>query len=576
MARRTFRGGVHPADKKALSRDSAFRRYEPGGLLVFPLGQHIGRPATAVVKKGDQVLAGQIIGEASGFISANIISSCSGTVKAVEKHRTVMGIMAESVIISNDGEYNKMPGIGEKVDYTKLDGKEIVQKVKDAGIVGLGGAGFPTNVKLSPKNADEIRYVIANGAECEPYITCDDQLMRTHADEIVTGMKVMLRLFPNAKGVVVIEDNKPEAIAAMKEACAGSGDISVKVVPIKYPQGGEREIISVVAGIDIKASQLPADAGCIVDNVATIYAIYKAVCESTPLMEKAVTISGEAVAEPCNLIVPIGTLVSELFDAAGGAKEGAAPVKVLSGGPMMGVALATMEVPLQKNNNAFTFLAEDEVADAEKVQTACIRCARCVHVCPLGLNPQMMAVAAERKDYERYEKVLYGLECISCGTCTFTCPAKRPLMQLFKEARNDIMAAKAVKRAEEAAASAALEKEAAQKRQAEIDAAVAAALRVREPGKNLARASEAEQRLAAQSEAANSLDEKVEKKVRTAIKEAELDMASNAKTTLGNKVSHAVRIDVADTSSEEKAIKKAKAKAAERRANAKAGKEDKE
>lgn len=312
------------------------------------------------------------------------------------------------------------------------------------------------------------------------------------------------------------------------------------------------------------------------DNVATIYAIYKAVCESTPLMEKAVTISGEAVAEPCNLIVPIGTLVSELFDAAGGAKEGAAPVKVLSGGPMMGVALATMEVPLQKNNNAFTFLAEDEVADAEKVQTACIRCARCVHVCPLGLNPQMMAVAAERKDYERYEKVLYGLECISCGTCTFTCPAKRPLMQLFKEARNDIMAAKAVKRAEEAAASAALEKEAAQKRQAEIDAAVAAALRVREPGKNLARASEAEQRLAAQSEAANSLDEKVEKKVRTAIKEAELDMASNAKTTLGNKVSHAVRIDVADTSSEEKAIKKAKAKAAERRANAKAGKGDEE
>ena len=517
MGNRTFRGGVHPDDKKALTRDSAFRTYLGSGEMVFPLAQHIGRPAAAVVKKGDQVLAGQIIGEASGFISANILSSCSGKVKAVEKRKTVMGTMVESVVIENDGEYNELPGIGETVDYRTLSGAEILQKIKDAGIVGLGGAGFPTNVKLAPRNADEIRYIIANGAECEPYITCDDQLMRTKSAEIVTGMEVILSLFPQAEGVIVIEDNKPEAIAAMEKACQGAEKIRVQAVPVKYPQGGERSIIHVVAGVDIKASQLPADAGCIVDNVATIYAIYRAVCESTPLMEKAVTITGEAVADPCNLIVRIGTNIAELIEAAGGVKEGTEAKKVLSGGPMMGIAMADLNVPLQKSNNAVTVLAFDEVEAAEAVQTACIRCGRCNHSCPLGLNPQLMSIAAERKDYDRYENKLYGLECISCGSCTFICPAKRPLMQLFKEARNEILSAKAVARAE--AAKAKMEAEQAEEaaRQAEIRTAVEAALRAADEERNLVKASEAEKRLAASMEASDDLDVPVEKEVKTSV-----------------------------------------------------------
>lgn len=447
MANKTFRGGVHPDDKKSLSRGREFRTYTAAGEMVFPLAQHIGRPAQAVVKKGDPVLAGQIIGEASGFISANIISSCSGTVKAVEKRRTVNGSMVESVVIENDGAYREIPGVGAVVDYTTLTKEEILSKIKDAGIVGLGGAGFPTHVKLAPRNASGIRYIIANGAECEPYITCDDQLMRTFPEKIVTGMEIILSLFPQAEGVVVIEDNKPEAIEAMKKACALSGKVRVQPVPVKYPQGGERSIIHVVAGIDIKASQLPADAGCIVDNVATIFAICRAVCESTPLMEKPVTITGEGVAEPANLMVRIGTPVQELLDAAGGIKEGVTVKKVLSGGPMMGISMTSLDVPIQRANNAFTFLTEDGVEKAQKIQTACIRCGRCNQSCPLGLNPQLMSAAAERKDYERYENKLYGLECITCGSCTYICPAKRPLMQLFMETRAAIMAARAAKQA---------------------------------------------------------------------------------------------------------------------------------
>lgn len=470
MKKVTFRGGVHPAGHKEFSRDAALRVYLPKGQMVYPLGQHIGKPASPVVKKGDRVLAGQLIAEASGFVSANIVSSCSGTVRAIEPHRTIMGTMAQSIIIENDGEYETAGGIGERVDPENLSREEILAKIKDAGIVGLGGAGFPTHVKLAPKNADEIQYVIANGAECEPYITCDDQLMRTHAEEILTGLKVILKLFPNAKGYVLIEDNKPEAIAAMKKAAEHFENIRIQPARVKYPQGGERSIIRVISGTYVKGSQLPADVGCIVDNVATIFAIYRAVCESTPLMEKAVSVTGDAVKDPCNLMTRIGVSCEELLEAAGGFNSEKGAAKVLSGGPMMGIAMDTLEVPLQKSNNALTFLLEDEVEKAEREMTACLRCGRCARVCPIGLSPQLMAEAFERKDYERYEKKLYGLECISCGSCTFICPAKRPLMQEFKTAKAEIMAIRRAKAAAEAALKA--EKEAAAK---EADSAKKAA-----------------------------------------------------------------------------------------------------
>jgi electron transport complex protein RnfC len=451
MARNTFRGGVHPEGHKELSCSASFETYLPHGEMVYPLGQHIGRPAAPVVKKGDHVLAGQLIAEASAFVSANIVSGCSGTVKAIDRHRTIAGTFTECIIIENDGLYENAPGIGEKVDPSSLSKEEILAKIKDAGIIGMGGAGFPTHVKLAPKYPGEIRHVIVNGAECEPYITCDDQLMRTYPGEILKGLEIVLSLFPNAEGTVVIENNKPEAVAAMQKAAAGKERIRILPVPVKYPQGGERSCISVVAGVHYGITQLPADVGCVVDNVGTVFAIYKAVCESTPLMERGVTITGEAVKRPCNLMTRIGANCGELLEAAGGFKDGAEAVKVLAGGPMMGIAFDNLGVPLQKNNNALTFLLKDEVAEAERIQTACIRCGRCGHVCPQGLTPQLMSAAFEKKDYDRYENKLHGLECISCGSCTFICPAKRPLTQEFKIAKAEIMAMKRAAKEKEAA-----------------------------------------------------------------------------------------------------------------------------
>lgn len=440
MEIKTFHGGVHPAEHKELSKESPLTQLLPKGELVYMTNQHIGKPASPVVKKGDRVLAGQIIAEAGGFVSANIVSSVSGTVKAVEPRKNASGGSAVAIVVENDGEYTLAEGVGVECDTNSLTGQEILSKVQKAGIVGMGGAGFPTHVKLTVKTPEKIDYVIANGAECEPYITCDDQLMRTKSSEIVEGMEYMLRLFPNAKGVVVVENNKPEAIAAMEQACQGHDRVYVQPVKTKYPQGGERSLITVITGKHLKLGMLPADAGCVVDNVATIYAIYRAVKFNEPLMERGFTVSGDAVQNPGNFIVKIGTSHQELVDACGGFKQ--EPKKVLSGGPMMGFAMTGLEAPICKNNNALTCLTVDEVEIAEDQMTACLRCGRCSRACPLGLSPQLMQVAAIRKDYDRYEHKLYGLDCIGCGCCTYGCPAKRPLMQLFKTTKAEIMATK--------------------------------------------------------------------------------------------------------------------------------------
>ena len=440
MEIKTFHGGVHPAEHKELSKESPLTQLLPKGELVYMTNQHIGKPASPVVKKGDHVLAGQIIAEAGGFVSANIVSSVSGTVKAVEPRKNASGGSAVAIVVENDGEYTLAEGVGVECDTNSLTGQEILSKVQKAGIVGMGGAGFPTHVKLTVKTPEKIDYVIANGAECEPYITCDDQLMRTKSSEIVEGMEYMLRLFPNAKGVVVVENNKPEAIAAMEQACQGHDRVYVQPVKTKYPQGGERSLITVITGKHLKLGMLPADAGCVVDNVATIYAIYRAVKFNEPLMERGFTVSGDAVQNPGNFIVKIGTSHQELVDACGGFKQ--EPKKVLSGGPMMGFAMTGLEAPICKNNNALTCLTVDEVEIAEGQMTACLRCGRCSRACPLGLSPQLMQVAAIRKDYDRYEHKLYGLDCIGCGCCTYGCPAKRPLMQLFKTTKAEIMATK--------------------------------------------------------------------------------------------------------------------------------------
>lgn len=444
----TFRGGVHPDDCKRYSRDAAPVVYEPRGEMVYPLSQHIGKPAKVLVKPGERVLAGQKLADSDGYVSSPVHCSCSGVVKGVEKRLTVMGNQADCIVVDNDGKFETVPEIGTQVDYKTLPREEIIQRIREAGVVGMGGATFPTPVKLEPKNPAAVEYIIVNGAECEPYITCDDQLMRTHAPEIVTGLEILLSLFPTAEGVILIEDNKPEAIAAMEKAVrvrerrGKRGSIRIQVAPKKYPQGGERAIMKVVSGKDTKLSQLPADAGCIVDNAATVYAVYEAVCLSTPLFRRVVTVTGTAVRNPGNFIVRSGTSCRELLDAVGGLKDGVNIKKAICGGPMMGLALRGVDIPIQKGNGALVFLSEDEAMQSVEKLTACIRCGRCNMACPMGLTPQMMGVAAERKDYVRYEKKLYGLECIQCGSCTWVCPAKRPLMQLFKDAKAAILNAR--------------------------------------------------------------------------------------------------------------------------------------
>ena len=439
----TFRGGVHPKGRKELSREAALRRFDPGPCeMVFPLAQHIGKPAKAIVRKNDPVLVGQKLAEADGFVSACVISSCSGRVKAVEKRRTIAGTMSECVVVENDGAYTPMEGLGIKQDLTHLTNQDILDRVREAGIIGLGGAGFPTHVKLASREPDKIRYLIANGAECEPYITCNDQLMRSHADGIVEGLELALRLFANAECVIGIEDNKPEAIAAMRKAVRGKARMRVLPLHTKYPQGGERSLIRVIAGVDFPVSMLPADVGCIVLNVGTAYAIGRAVAWNEPLYEHVLTVTGEAVKSPANFIARDGTGLAQLLEACGGLKEGVKPKKALSGGPMMGVAVASLELPVQKNTNALTLLAEDRVERAELEQTACLHCGRCSTICPNGLVPALMADAVSMQNWERYEKKLYGLECIACGSCTYICPARRPLTQTFKQTKAEIMARK--------------------------------------------------------------------------------------------------------------------------------------
>ena len=435
MGQSTFKGGAHPYEGKELSMDSPIREMDAKEELVFPMSQHIGAPATPVVAVGDTVKMGQIIGEASGFISANIVSSVSGEVKAVEPRLLSSGAKATCVVIANDGEYQPVEGLGADRDYTQLTKEEIRQIIKDAGIVGMGGAGFPTNVKVTPKNEEEIDYVIVNGAECEPYLTSDYRLMLERPEDLIQGLHVVLSLFDNAKGVIAIEDNKPEAIAKLQYLTDSDPDIEVKVLKTKYPQGAERQVIYVTTGRKINSKMLPADAGCIVDNVSTVIAIYRAVCKQTPLIRGVLTLTGDAFNTPVNVEVRLGCSHADLVPEGDGFKT--EPVKIISGGPMMGFAFFDLNVPVTKTSSSILALTKDEVAEYEP--TPCIRCGRCVEACPGNLMPQKMAQAAMHNDYDAFVK-LNGMECYECGSCTFVCPARRPLTQTFKQARQYVAA----------------------------------------------------------------------------------------------------------------------------------------
>lgn len=430
----TFRGGVHPYEGKELSMDKPTTVLLPQGDLVYPMSQHIGAPAKPIVAVGERVLMGQTIAEAGGFVSAPIAASVSGTVKSIGKTLTVSGAMADAIVIENDGQYEAVPGFGEKRDYTKLSKQEIRDMIRDAGIVGMGGAGFPTHVKLTPKDENAIDRVIVNGSECEPYLTSDYRMMLEEGEKLVDGVRIILRLFDNAEGIIAIEDNKPKAIAHMQELVKNETRIRVQVVKTKYPEGSERQLIYAVTGRAINSSMLPADAGCVVNNVDTVIAVHMAVAETTPLIRRIVTVSGDAVANPQNFAVKTGTSYSEVLAAAGGFSV--QPKKLISGGTMMGMGLYTTDIPVTKTSSALLAFKEDPM-DAVP-EGPCIRCGRCVDACPENLIPQMMMNAAEKFDDESYV-ALNGMECMECGSCTFVCPAGRKLTQAFKQSRRSVM-----------------------------------------------------------------------------------------------------------------------------------------
>ena len=430
----TFKGGVHPNDGKSLAKDQPIKELLPVGDLVYPLSQHIGAPANSVVAVGDRVLKGQKIAEAGGFVSAPIYASVSGTVKAIEPHFNATGSKVNCIVVENDGAYEEAEHLPAK-SLEELSKEEILERIGEAGIVGMGGAGFPTRVKLSPKEPEKIDYVIANCAECEPYITADYRRMLENTEDLVNGMRVVLKLFDNAKGIFGVEDNKKDCIAALREAVKDEPRMEVMELQTKYPQGGERQLIYATTKRAINSKMLPADAGCVVDNVETMIGISNAVLRGIPSMERVVTVSGDAVAQPSNFKVLFGTNQQELVDAAGGfASE---PEKIISGGPMMGFSMFTLDTPITKTTSSILGFKEDIVS---KQQTsACINCGRCVDACPIRLIPSRLADHAEHHAEEAFVK-LEGLECIECGSCSYVCPARRQLKQSIGSMKKIAMA----------------------------------------------------------------------------------------------------------------------------------------
>ncbi len=432
----TFKGGIHPYDGKDLSKDKPIQDVLPKGDLVYPLSQHIGAPAQPIVAKGDRVLAGQKIAESAGFVSAPIYASVSGTVKAIEPRRVVTGDSVMSIIVENDGLYEDV-GFYPVAPLEKLTKEEIIDAVKEAGIVGMGGAGFPTHVKLSPKDPDKIEYVIANCAECEPYLTSDYRRMLEEPEKLIGGLKIILKLFDKAHGILAVEDNKPECIAVLKQLTKDENRITVKALKTKYPQGAERQLIYATTGRKINSSMLPADVRCIVNNVDTIVSVYRAVVEGRPLMERIVTVTGDAIKNPRNFRVRIGTNYAQLVEEAGGFKG--KPEKIICGGPMMGFAMFDLQVPTTKTSTALLAFSKDDVAAMEP--GPCINCGRCVEVCPGRVIPSRLADYAENFNEEAF-LANDGMECCECGCCSFVCPAKRPLTQEIKSMRKIQLAKK--------------------------------------------------------------------------------------------------------------------------------------
>lgn len=423
-------GGSHPEENKSRTSKLPIVEASAPKIMVFPVSMHIGAPSKPIVEVGNYVRVGEMIAEAGGFVSANIFSSVSGEVIAIEKRPTVNGEI-DCIIVKNDYEYEKADPIVEPGRSKEMSKDEIIETVRKAGIVGMGGATFPTAVKLSPPPGMTIDTLIINGAECEPYSTSDHRVMVEYADEIISGVNVVRGLFPQLKTIYIgTEDNKPNAIEALKKASAEFDDIHVRPLKTMYPQGSEKNLIKSMTGREVSPGGLPAEVRCVVLNTSSTRAIYRACEYGEPLIERIVSISGTPIKEPKNLKVRIGTPMDSLIEDCGGFSE--VPGKVLSGGPMMGRAVSDLGIPIIKGTTAITVLTPEEANEGERQD--CIMCSECLNVCPVSLQPILISEAFERGNIEK-AKELGAMDCIECGNCSFICPSKIPLLENIRAAK---------------------------------------------------------------------------------------------------------------------------------------------
>lgn len=423
---KTFsRGGVHPFDRKEETRSQEIWNAVIPSECIVPLRQHIGAPAESLVSQGDEVREGMLIGAASGFVSANIHAPIPGTVKEIKNIFLPNGIQSEAVVIELAGEFDRLGKVSERREWSDKSAAELIEILKDKGIVGMGGATFPTHVKYSVPKGKKAEYLIANGTECEPYLSADHRLMMEMTDGVLEGLQIARKILGADSVSIGIEDNKPDAIDQFKKRIRALNlDIDVIALEEKYPQGGEKQLIETITGREVPSGGLPIDIGVIVSNTGTLHAIHEAVVHDKPLLERVVTVSGGAVRRPANFKVRIGTSIGELFEEAGGFRE--VPKKIVAGGPMTGFAVYDLDTPITKGSSGILALTAREVNEAP--QTPCINCGRCVRSCPAGLTPTLLYKLIEHEEYK--EAVNLGVnDCIECGACSYICPAHIPLVQ---------------------------------------------------------------------------------------------------------------------------------------------------